>query len=118
MITVMTPNPQGLITSINASINANRIRTWSRRDTGHYTHAHTDWDGQAFLLPVIYADQVRFKIVRETNTPLTRNLYGIYHGRFIEMLVRHFPLRITAIGCTPNPVDNFDSPIEMEDVTP
>ncbi len=89
-IIVKTSNPSGLLSKIKKAIDDNSIDTWSYDSDGDFTHKPEQWKNKAWLSPKIYSSELRFGILKQKDIKLTRSIYGIYHGRFIEMLLNHF----------------------------
>jgi hypothetical protein len=89
MITFSTVNPHQLLASIREAIRKGHITTWSEVN-GYFTHTPTQWARKAWFLPSIYGGELRFAIVYTQGSSVTTEIYAIYHGRFIEMMLAHF----------------------------
>jgi len=108
MIKVTTGNPGALLAEIKKAIDDKKIKTWRYDGDGDFTHSVDQFDAQAWLRPLTDQNGLFFGIVKTKDVPLTRALYGIYQGRFIEMLVTHFPNSFDLASATPllkNPPD-------------
>ena len=92
-----TTDPQGLVDKIKDYINKGKIDTWKYDSDGDLTHSATQWNKKAWLRPKIEEDRVVFGLLGNTNDVMTKELYAIYHGRFIEMLLAHFDEFVTLI---------------------
>jgi len=66
---------------------------------------------QAGLRRQVQADRLRLVIRNSKTAPLTRKVFAVYHGRFIEMLIAHVPDYFTRASGTPNPAKG-DAAIE------
>lgn len=86
---VRTSKPDTLLNEIYRAIDEGRIDTWSYDSDGDLTHCATQWNKQAWLRPKIEDGVILFFIIGRKNIPITRQLYSIYHGRFVEMLINH-----------------------------
>ena len=89
-IIVKTNNPNTLLKAIKEQIDEKKIVTWAYDNDGDFTHSPDQWEGRAWLRPKIYTGELRFGILKQRDIDMTRYIYGIYHGRFIEMLLSHF----------------------------
>ena len=89
-VIVKTNNPESLLASIKKEINSNTIDTWSVDNDGDFTHTPEQWINKAWFTPRIYAGELRFGILSPKDVKITTFIYGVYHGRFIEMLLNHF----------------------------
>jgi len=52
---------------------------------------------------VIEDGKVIFKIFAPRNTAMSKVVYAVYHGRFIEMLLRHFDEELDDVIATSLP---------------
>jgi hypothetical protein len=89
-IIVKTAMAAELLKAIKNAIDNRTVDTWSYDKDGDFTHTPEQWANKAWLTPKIYQGELRFGIVGQNNTKLSTVLYGVYHGRFIEMLLTHF----------------------------
>ncbi|MCH8012003.1 MAG: hypothetical protein IIA61_08670 [Candidatus Marinimicrobia bacterium] len=99
-IIVKTQNPSGLLSKIKKAINDKSIDTWSYDSDGDFTHKPEQWKNKAWLRPKVYSNELRFGILGQKDTELTKYLYGVYHGRFIEMLLNHFDSDFNQVQAT------------------
>jgi hypothetical protein len=65
--------------------------TWEYDTDGDFTHtaASGQWKNVAWLIPEIRSDRLAFRILGKLNTKMDKEVYGIYHGRFIESMLVH-----------------------------
>jgi hypothetical protein len=87
---VNTPSPANLLAAIRKAITDKHIDTWTCDSDGDFTHTPKQWIYQAWLRPVPAPGALIFGLVGKTNVQMTKVIYAVYHGRFIEMLLTHF----------------------------
>lgn len=95
-IEVITDSPQHLVDGINKAILYQVVQTWNTVENENqeivYTHTAGQWEGTALLKPVIYRNKVAFRVTwGAQNAEPRRDVKGYILGRFIEMLLVHFP---------------------------
>jgi hypothetical protein len=91
MLSFGTSTPNALLTEIKKAIDEKKITTWSYNKEGYFTHTPDQWKAKAWLLPtVVAASELRFGIIRPQGGTVTSEVYAVYHGRFIEMMLAHF----------------------------
>jgi hypothetical protein len=88
-ITAMTDNPRALLEAVIKAIREGHIDTWQYKE-GYFTHSPAQWRFKAFLKPSTDARVLMLNIVRPANGNVSSEVYAVYHGRFIEMLLAHF----------------------------
>jgi hypothetical protein len=88
-ITVTTPGPQALLAAILKAITERHVETWSYKD-GYFTHTPDQWRHRAFLKPITTGTSLVLNIVRPQGENISSEVYAVYHGRFIEMILAHF----------------------------
>jgi hypothetical protein len=104
-IIVRTSNPGSLLASIKTGIATSKVRTWSVDSDDDFTHIADQWIHKAWLRPRIARyDLLVFNVLSPRNTRMSRVVYGIYHGRFIEMLLTHFDAELDDASATAMPV--------------
>jgi len=106
-IYIKTSNPQGLLNDIKKSIENKVIRNWSKDEEGDITLAF-QWNNKAWFKPFLREDTLIFGLIGRKDEPMTKLIYGIYHGRFSEMLLTQFDSNIEEIQLTPNGIDGID----------
>ena len=108
-IIIKTNNPEKLIKSLNDAIYNREILTWSMDHDGDYTIARDQWRYHAwFRHNVFKTNELAFGIVQSRKYKMTRELYGIYHGRFVATLLSHFDNLMDDINVTPLLIHNID----------
>ena len=95
--------PSIIVDSIKNLIDNGEIDTWSYDVDGDFTHSPKQWMRRSWLRPD--ADDTNstlsFWIIGNKNEPMTKTMYAIYHGRFAEMLLKHFDNQIDSFIITP-----------------
>ena len=107
MISVFTKQGVSLMHAIRKAIEEKKVQTWRFDANNEFlTHdtASKQWDGKAWLKPEIKADALLFGICYSykdgKKLPFPREIYAIFHGRFIEMLLEHFPTYFDKVVAT------------------
>ena len=109
-IIVQTSTPKALLAAIRKAIDDGEVATWSYDEDGDFTHTPDQWTGKAWLRPYTGAGVLSFGLLGHTGTVMTKPLYGVYHGRFIEMLLTHFDRQFATAAATAlkdEELDNF-----------
>lgn len=108
-IKVVTTKPDWFISDIKSQIDENHIETWCYDEDGDFTHCSSQWNRIAWFRPFILDNQVIFGIIGRKGINISAAEYGIYHGRFVEMLVTHYLNSVASISIL-RPEDNvFDT---------
>lgn len=109
-IIIKTENPKQLLHSLNTAIKNKEILTWMVDDDGDYTITRDQWQYHAWMKP--YSCEIegvlRFGIVQSRRFRMTKELYGIYHGRFVATLLSHFDTQMENIEITPLLIKGVD----------
>ena len=107
---IKTSDPASLLKEIKAAIDQKKVETWSYDPDGDLTHTPPQWFKKAYLRPKIYSGELRFGILGIKGVKLSNEYYGVYHGRFIEMLLIHFNSKFTTASATAKKFepDNFE----------
>jgi len=101
-VIVYTDNPRRLLNAVYEEINDYEIETWKCDKDGDLTHTSSQWKYLAWMRPRIRKSKIIFNIV-EGDDIVSRRIYGIYHGRLIEMLLTYFDTEIERLHATPLP---------------
>ena len=101
-IRIKTNNPSELLDSIKKSIDSKVIDTWSYDSVGDFTHTPEQWKNKAWLRPNVDINpgELTFGIIGTKEVKLSKFTYGLYHGRFIEMLLNHFDKDFSNVSAT------------------
>lgn len=109
-IVVYTAAPKSLLAAIYKAIDDGKIVTWEYDKDGDFTHTPEQWRRKAWLRPFPSSGILQFGLLGQENTKMTKPIYGVYHGRFIEELLTHFDddfSTATATAQRNTAVDNF-----------
>jgi hypothetical protein len=90
MIEFKSSLPQQLLSNIKKAIDAGTIATWKYDSDGDFTHTPDQWRSKAWLRPQVINGVLRFTILIPASTLRSCEVYAVYHGRFIEMMLAHF----------------------------
>ena len=90
-VRVVTDDPAGLLDQIKQEIDNSKIDTWAYDADGDFTHTANQWNKKAWLHPDVSGSTLELKIIWPKNSPQDATVCGVYLGRYIEMLVTHFP---------------------------
>lgn len=104
MIRVQTTSPQQLVEQIKRAIADKRILTWAVDSEGDFSPTQDQWIGKAWMTPVIKKEEPQtlyFGIIESRKVNMTKSIYGVFHGRFAEMLLTHFDTEITSLYISP-----------------
>ncbi|MFB9841107.1 hypothetical protein [Mucilaginibacter ginsenosidivorans] len=107
---IRTTNPAGLLSEIKAAIDKKTVETWEYDSDGDFTHTPPQWYKKAYLRPKVAPGELQFGILGIKGTKLSKEIYGVYHGRFIEMLLVHFDSKFSIASATAKKtdLDNFE----------
>src|SRR5664279_1489023 len=105
-VRVYTDDPQGLLDAVYQAIDEGTIVTWAYDDDGDFTHttASEQWEGQAWLTPIPQSGCLLLNILGAANVETSKEIYAVYHGRFIEMLLVHFDEGFSRADATAQPI--------------
>lgn len=109
-IIVSTSRPKALLNKIKSAIRNGEIDTWTYDSEGDFTHTPNQWVEKAWFRPSTQSGFLLFGMLGQRNISMTKAVYGVYHGRFIEMLLTHFDNDFAHAGSTASgeePFDNF-----------
>ncbi len=89
-VIINTAAPEALLKKIKKAIDDRIVETWEYDKDGDFTHTPTQRKNKAWLRPSVQSNVLRFELLPPQNTTPTKEVIGVYHGRFIEMLIAHF----------------------------
>jgi hypothetical protein len=84
-----TNDPAKLLAAYKKVIDDGHVTTWSYDKDGDFTHTAEQWIRKAWLTPSISQGELVFYILGPKEVQITTTVYAIYHGRFIESMLRH-----------------------------
>lgn len=99
-LSVKTTDPTGLLTAIKKEIADKKIVTWNyllHEKKDYFTHNPDQWLNKAWLTPTIGINELNFSIIWPANSLKDKEISAVYHGRFAEMLIKHFEVKFTSI---------------------
>jgi hypothetical protein len=85
----MTSKPHELLALLKRLIDLGTIKTWTYDSDGDFTHATPQWTRKAWLRPKVREGELVFNILAPKGLGMSKSVYGIYHGRFIETVLSH-----------------------------
>src|SRR5574344_592841 len=103
-------SPDQLLEKIRNLINNQTIDTWRCDEDGDFYHNRPQWMGRAWLRAKTDDDprHLMFVIIEPREERLSKVTYGVYHGRFAEMLLTHFDTSMEDLRITPMLIHGFD----------
>jgi len=107
-IYITTEDPNRLLEDIRKSIDNKVVETWSIDEEGDYTHI-SQWKNRAWFKAHVHDNQLQFGLIGRKDEVMSKMIYGLYHGRFSEMLLIHFDESIEQLQLTPKGVAGLDS---------
>jgi len=108
-IYIETTRPRTLIRAIREKIEQDEIATWAYDEDGDFTHTALQWKYKAWLRPYIkMKESVILGIVPPANKIVTTEIYSIYMGRFVELLIKHCYMYIGKMRLSPTPNSVYD----------
>ncbi len=85
-----TKTPKRLLAAYKKAIDDGHVTTWSHDRDGDFTHTVDQWRNKAWFRPqIIEGAELILYILKPTDGTITTAIYAIYHGRFIESMLRH-----------------------------
>ena len=99
---ITTNNPCDIIRRFRELVNNNQIQTWQVDSDGDYTISREQWRFQAWMRPMVDGNnKLIFRFISSTKHPITRALYGVFHGRLAATLLAHFDTDMERLEITP-----------------
>lgn len=105
---VSTENSTALLAAIRKSIDNKTVVTWSYDSDGDFTHDVDQWRYSAWFRPTTERNRLVLGIIKNNKVPLTDVIYGVYHGRFIEMLTTHHTKLFSTAAATAQFLTGYD----------
>ena len=99
-VNVSCNDPGALLRAVKSAINDGTVATWSVDADGDLTHTPEQWRKKAWFRPTVGDERLVFNILAPRGTTMSKALYGVYHGRLIEMLLAHFDTKFTRASAT------------------
>lgn len=98
---VATARPNNLLQRIKEAIDDEVVVTWEYDHAGDFKHSVEQWHNSGWLRPTIGEEELRLDFVPVQGVPTTPAVYGVLHGRFVEMLLTHFSDHFTHAYAVP-----------------
>ena len=118
-ITVITSKPKTLLKALYAAVDDGQVATWDYDTDGDFTHSRPQWANRAWFEPHVIVGCLKLGLIGGTQgskrIQMTRGLYGVYHGRFIEMLLTHFHDNIKLITPSLGRDPRYDNFVEADE---
>lgn len=108
-IQVVTSKPEILLDDIKHLIDSGKIDAWLYDEDGDFTHRASQWNRIAWFRPFCGSDRIVFGIIGRKGIDISIDEYSIYHGRFIEMLVKNYINKVSSISILRPSENNLDS---------
>jgi hypothetical protein len=103
-VTVNTSSPKAILDGLKKAIDERRIQTWAYDSDGDFTHSAQQWNREAWMRPSVVTGGLVFNILPPQGKQISKEIYGIYHGRLIETLLVHFDTQFSNANATALPV--------------
>jgi len=85
-----TKTPKKLLAAFKKAVDDKHVTTWSYDVDGDFTHNVEQWKNKAWLRPKVeQGTMLVFHILAPKETELNSTVYAVYHGRFIESMLKH-----------------------------
>jgi len=104
-VRVLCNDPQKLLSQVKAAVARGAVQTWSIDKDGDFTHSPTQWRYKAWFRPSVGPGVLVFNILGPTTEKMSKEVYGVYHGRFIEMLLAHLDTKFESAEASAMPLD-------------
>lgn len=101
-----TTDPAGLLAAFKYGIDRGHIVTWSYDKDGDFTHTPDQWKNKAWLRPSVYTGRLILNIIGRQREAMPLEVYAVYHGRFIEAMIRHCRTRFSVGTATAMPTNS------------
>lgn len=103
-VTASTNNPTGLLEQLRSAIRDNHVKTWQWVQEVYLTHSPSQWANLAFFRPQVQHGALVFYIWPPQGSTISPEVYAIYHGRLIEMLLSHLNSGFTQLFASASPI--------------
>jgi hypothetical protein len=85
-----TSTPKKLLAAYKKAIDDGHVTTWSYDAQGDFTHTAEQWKRKAWLRPrIIAGESLVLRVIRPREGKVSSTVYAVYHGRFVESVLRH-----------------------------
>jgi len=103
-IHIKTRTPKKLLSAYKKAIDDGHVKTWTYDGQGDFTHTTEQWTKKAWLRPKIKEkEELTLYILAPREADLSTAVYAVYHGRFVESMLRHCDSLFTDCTVSSNP---------------
>src|SRR5580700_10122399 len=95
-----------LLAAFKKAIDDKHVLPWTYDQDSDFTHSTDQWCNKAWLRPKVQNDRLTLNILKPQNGTISWEIYGIYHGRFIESMTVHCHDRFTSSGASATPTSD------------
>jgi hypothetical protein len=95
-----TDDPRKLLEAFRSGIEDGKISIWRTDKDGDFTLVSQQWGGRAWMRPVVLDDRLLFNIIGSKKEPMSKTIYGVYHGRLAQSLLIHFDKLMSTVSAT------------------
>jgi hypothetical protein len=95
-VIIATADPEALLKSILARFDREPIPGWAK-DGKCLSLTAPEWSSKAYLRPIVQPGQLAIGVVPTEDHDMSNDIYAVYLGRFIEMLLAHFSDLISSV---------------------
>ena len=85
----LTSRPKALLSKFKKAIDDGHVTTWTYDVDGDFTHTPDQWRNKAWLRPRTSDGRLVLNTLPPASRPISRQVYGVYHGRFVESMLVH-----------------------------
>jgi len=100
--------PDALWNYILKQIKKGEIDTWETDADEDLTHIPYQWYREAWFRHYPDDNELIIGIIARRDKKMSKVIYGLYHGRFAEMLLIHFDTLIKEIKISSYPENGYD----------
>jgi hypothetical protein len=88
-VNFQSTNPAALLAAFKSAIDKGQVVTWSYDKNGDFTHSPEQWRHRGWLRPSLSSGRLTMNFIGSSDEVTTWEVYGIYHGRFVESMMVH-----------------------------
>ncbi len=103
-VRVFCDNPDALLRKIKAAIRSGTIESWELDSDGDLTRTQEQHRHRGWFHPSDEDDKLVFYFYGQRSVATSKLIYGVYHGRLIEMLLTRFDSDFTRATATALPI--------------
>lgn len=98
-ILLKTKHTVRILDDIKKKIDAHEIDTWSYDSDNDFTHCVQQWEKKAWIRPKVEIEksQIVFYMIGRKGVVMSKDIYSVYQGRFLEMLLKNYANEVDAI---------------------